>query len=248
MCYVNYSQKCKTRHLLWCAILGKHYIWPHMFVSYVYTLVKKDFTLELRQKFSVAGMLLYVLATLYVCYLAFRQIIDPVTWNALFWVINIFAAINASAKSFIQQPESEHLHQYLLVPPQAVIVAKILFNACLLTVISLVTYFFYSLFIGNLVANVPLFLCCLVVGNIGLASILTMVSAMASRANNPAALMTILSFPLLFPLLLILLRLSKNIVDGLNASVDIKYFIMLGSLSALSLALGYILFPYLWRD
>jgi heme exporter protein B len=218
-----------------------------MFVSYVYTLVKKILRSSCVKIFGgryAVICLSYLICVLFGIQANYRS----VTWNALFWVINIFAAINASAKSFIQQPESEHLHQYLSVPPQAVIVAKILFNACLLTVISLVTYFFYSLFIGNLVANVPLFLCCLVVGNIGLASILTMVSAMASRANNPTALMTILSFPLLFPLLLILLRLSKNIVDGLNASVDIKYFIMLGSLSALSLALGYILFPYLWRD
>jgi heme exporter protein B len=139
----------------------------HMFFNQVITLIKKDFRLELRQKFSIAGMLLYVLATLYICFLAFRQIIDPVTWNALFWVINIFAAINASAKSFIQQPEGEHLYQYLLVPPQAVIVAKIIFNAILLTVISLVTFFFYALFIGNLAGNIPLFIGCLVLGNIG---------------------------------------------------------------------------------
>jgi heme exporter protein B len=49
-----------------------------------------------------------------------------------------------------------------------------------------------------------------------------MVSALASRANNPAALMAILSFPLLFPLLLILLRLSKTIVDDLGMDTELN--------------------------
>ncbi|MEO8148429.1 MAG: heme exporter protein CcmB [Bacteroidia bacterium] len=219
-----------------------------MLIKQVKSLMAKEFRLEWKQKFSLSGMLLYVISTLYVCYLSFHQIIDPITWNALFWVISIFAAINAVAKSFIQEGTGQQLFMYTIADPRAIILSKIIYNALLLSFLSIVTFLFYILFIGNLVSNISLFMICIILGNCGLSSILTIVSAIASRANNSSALMAILSFPLLFPLLITILKLSKNIVDGLSWSVDIKYMIILVALNVISITLGYILFPYLWRD
>lgn len=219
-----------------------------MLSGQVKSLIIKEFQLEWKQKFSLSGMLLYIIATLYVCYLSFHQIIDPITWNALFWVISIFAAINAIAKSFIQESTGQQLYMYTLAHPQAIIIAKTIYNALLLTGLSLITFLFYILFIGNLVENIGLFMLCIVLGNCGLSSLLTIVSAIAARANNSSALMAILSFPLLFPLLITILKLSKNIIDKLSWSTDIKYIVILVALNMISITLGYILFPYLWRD
>ena len=219
-----------------------------MFAKDVKHLIQKEFQMEWKQKFSLSGMLLYIISTLYVCYLSFHQIIDPITWNALFWVISLFAAINAVAKSFIQESTGQHLYIYTIANPNAVIIAKIIYNAVLLSGLSVVTFCFYILFIGNLVENILLYVACILLGNCCLSSILTIISAIASRANNSWALMAILSFPLIFPLLITILKLSKNIIDGLSFSVDLKYIIILIALNIISVTLGYILFPYLWRD
>ncbi|HET8828891.1 MAG TPA: ABC transporter permease, partial [Pelobium sp.] len=48
-------------------------------------LLKKEMVLEWRSKYALNGILLYVVATVFVCYLSFRTT-PPLVWNALFWI------------------------------------------------------------------------------------------------------------------------------------------------------------------
>ena len=211
-------------------------------------LIAKEIKQELRQKFALGGILLYVVSTVFVCYLSFRSIIDKPTWNALFWVILLFGSINAVAKSFIQESKGRQLYYYTLVSPQAVILSKIIYNSLLMLVLSIVCFFVYSLFIKSLVDDIPFFLLTLVFGSIGFASVLSMVSAIASKTNSNFSLMAILSFPMLIPLLLSLIKVSKYAVDGLDRSLSYPYFGVLLLINMMVILLSYLLFPYLWRD
>jgi heme exporter protein B len=85
-------------------------------------------------------------------------------------------------------------------------------------------------------------------GSAGLSSTLTLVSAIASRAGNNPSMMAILSFPILIPLLMTIMRFSKNAIDGIGWSVNSNYAIILAALTAMVTLLSYLLFPYLWRD
>src|ERR1035437_8050595 len=100
-------------------------------------LFKKEVKLEMRNKYALGGILLYVVSTVFVSYLSFKQIINPATWNALFWIILLFASINGVAKSFINETRGRQLYLYTLASPQAVILSKILYNSLLLTVLSI---------------------------------------------------------------------------------------------------------------
>ena len=119
--------------------------------------LKKEILLEWRQKFAINGIFLYVISTVFVCYLSFRIIDHPATWNALFWIVILFASTNAVSKSFIQESTGKLLYLYTLASPQAIILSKIIYNMLLVMVLSMITYVFYSLFIGNLVQNQLLF-------------------------------------------------------------------------------------------
>ena len=211
-------------------------------------LIAKEIKQELRQKFALGGILLYVVSTVFVCYLSFRSIIDKPTWNALFWVILLFGSINAVAKSFIQESKGRQLYYYTLVSPQAVILSKVIYNSLLMLVLSIVCFFVYSLFIKSLVDDIPFFLLTLVFGSIGFASVLSMVSAIASKTNSNFSLMAILSFPMLIPLLLSLIKVSKYAVDGLDRTLSYPYFGILLLINMMVILLSYLLFPYLWRD
>ncbi len=211
-------------------------------------LVQKELKQELRQKYALGGIILYVVSTVFVCYLSFRSIIDKPTWNALFWIILLFASINAVAKSFIQESKGRQLYYYTLVSPQAVILSKIIYNALLMMVLSIVCFLVYSLFIKNVVDDIPMFLFTLALGSIGFAAVLSMVSAIASKTNNNFSLMALLSFPMLIPLLLSLIKVSKNAVDGLDRSLSFPYFGVLMLINLMVVILSYLLFPYLWRD
>jgi heme exporter protein B len=214
----------------------------------VRNLIAKELKLEWKQKYAFNGLLLYVVSTIFVCFLSFKQIIDPPTWNALFWIIMLFAAVNAIAKSFLTESVGKQLYFYSIASAQAVIISKIIYNLGLMMVLSIINLIFYSLFIGNMVQDMPMFIVGLLLGSAGFASVMTMISAIASKAGSNSTLMAILSFPILIPLLITIIRFSKNAMDGLDWSVNYKFLIILIALNVLTVALSYLLFPYLWRE
>jgi heme exporter protein B len=218
-----------------------------MLLNQIKYLIAKEIKLELRNKYALGGILLYVVSTIFVSYLSFKNIVNPATWNALFWIILLFASINAIAKSFISETRGRLLYMYTLVSPQAVILSKIIYNSLLLIVLSALCLFMYSVFVGNLIQDYPLFLLTLFLGVLGFSSLLTMVSAIASKTSNNFTLMAILSFPIIMPLLIVLIKLSRNAIDGLERW-DVNYIMVLIFINVIIVALSYLLFRYLWRE
>ena len=124
----------------------------------IFHLIEKEINLEWKQKYAFNGLLLYVGATVFICYLSFREILEVPVWNALFWIIQLFAGVNAIAKSFLQESRGRMLYYYILADPKAIILSKIIYNFLLMLLLSVFNFLFYSLLIGNPVSNTPLFL------------------------------------------------------------------------------------------
>jgi heme exporter protein B len=219
-----------------------------MLTKEIRMLLLKEIRLEWKQKYAFNGLLMYVVTTVFICYLSFRQVVDPPTWNALFWIIMLFASVNSTAKSFLQESRGRQLYHYTLASPQAMILARIVYNQALLVVLGLVNLFFYSIFVGNPVQDTGMFLLGILAGTMGFASALTMISAIASRAGNNSTMMAILGFPVLIPLIITTLRFSKNAMDGIPWAESGQYLLILVSLNVMITALSFLLFPYLWRE
>jgi heme exporter protein B len=212
-------------------------------------LIKKEFLLEFRQKSTLGGVLVYVIGTIFVSALCFKGRLDKPTWNALFWVITLFTSVTISGKSFLKETGGQALYNYLYYQPRQFIVAKILYNMVFMLCLSFITFFFYAFFIKNEVENLSLFFIVLILASSGLAGILSLMSAISSKASGNFAIMSILSFPVIMPLILVVIRLSKQAVDGLEwAGVGLDFIVILVALNVLTLALSFLLFPYLWRD
>lgn len=214
-------------------------------------LLKKELLLELRQRYALGSILLYIVSTIFVCYLSFQTSLKIPAWNALFWVIMLFTATNAISKSFVQETAGRQLYLYSLASPQAVILSKIIYNVLLMLVLSLLGLGTYTLFIGANVfeeANFSMFFVALFAGSVGFACMLTMVSAIASRTNNSVGLMAILGFPIILPLLMALIALSKSALDGMDWSIGWKNTAIIVVINVMVVTLSYLLFPYLWRE
>ncbi len=211
-------------------------------------LVAKDIKLEFKQRYAINGILLYVVSTIFVCFLSFARIIEPSTWNSLFWIIMLFAAVNAVSKSFVQESPARQLYYYTLTSPQAIILSKMIYNFLLMGVLSILCLVIFVALMGSFVVNMTLFVTALVLGSFGFSSALTMISAIASRTNNNFALMAILSFPVVMPILLTLMKVSKSALSVGTFSGNFKYLAALGLLNVIIIAMSYVLFPYLWRD
>ncbi|MFN5794495.1 MAG: heme exporter protein CcmB, partial [Bacteroidota bacterium] len=125
---------------------------------------------------------------------------------------------------------------------------KTIYNFFLTFLMALFSYILYSVFIKNLVQDNSFFFLALLLGSLGFSSILTMVSAIASKASSNFSLMAILSFPLLIPFLIVLIKFSKNAVDGLDRSISYPLITVLILLFFVVNLLSLVLFPYLWKE
>jgi len=172
----------------------------------VKSLIRKDIILEWRSKYAINGIVLYVVSTVFVCYQAFKSV-DPTTWNALFWIILLFASINAINKSFVQESRGRQLYYYTIASPRAVILSKIIYNMLVMLLLSSIAYLVYSVIFRNPLGDPVLYMVVVALGAIGFAAVFTMVAAISAKAGNNSTLMAILSFPIIIPMLL---RETKN--------------------------------------
>jgi len=169
-------------------------------------------------------------------------------WIVLFWIVMLFTAVNAVAKSFMQESSGRQLYYYTLANAQAIMLAKIIYNIGVMVFLAAVALLFYSATAGYPMVDNVSFLLSLVLGAIAFASVFSMISAIASKASNSGTLMAILSFPLLIPILIILIRISLNAIKEDNPSVNFQDLLYLSALNVMVIALAMVLFPYLWRD
>ena len=204
--------------------------------------------MEWRRRYALGGVLLYVFSTVFVIYIIIGEKTGPVVWASLFWIIVLFASVNAIAKSFVQESQQRQLYYYTLASPSAVILSKMIYNSLLLLLISGLSYAAFSLIMNSPIKNTGLFLLILIMGSIAFAITFTFIAAISSKARQSATLMAILSFPIIIPILMTLMRLTKIALQLMH---DTEYyrdiFILLG-IDMILLSLVFVLFPYLWRD
>lgn len=215
------------------------------------TLLKKEFTLDLRRKSIILGIALYLLSTTFICYLTFSlkgNSMSPLTWSALYWIIVMFSGVNSVAKSFIGEKKGIDIYLYSVADPHQVILSKIIYNALLCLLMSLTCFVLFTVFFGNPVLDMSIFLGVILLASIGFAGAFTMLSGIASRAGNSNVVMAVLSFPVIISILLLVIKLTKNCIDGLDPSISTNDLLSLGAIDALLIAMSYILFPFVWRS
>jgi heme exporter protein B len=213
---------------------------------HILTLFKKELLLEIRQQYSFYGILLYIGATIYVLFMTMDEP-EAQVWNGLFWVIQLFICINAVAKSFLQESRGRMLYFYSIVSPGNFVLSKLLFNSALMLIMSLLSLAMFMLFLGNPIQRALPFTGLVLLGGWSLSLIFTFLAAIAARAQQNAAIMAVLGFPLIIPQLLLLSQLANatfNPVLPFHGST----IALLIALDAMVIILAVILFPFLWKD
>ena len=214
-------------------------------------LLRKELLLEWRQKHALAGVILYVLATVFVCYLGFQRLESAKTWGVLLWVTGVFTAFNAMQKTFASESAGTQLFLYTLAHPRFIILAKAIYNAVFIALLNLVSVLFFMLFFGTEVlqsVDWPQFLMGLVLGSTGLGLALTFVAGIAFKSEGGVGLVAILGFPVIMPLLITIVRHTTAALDGASATQNGLNLMVLLVLNVVSFVLSYVLFPYLWRE
>lgn len=213
----------------------------------VVTLLRKELLTEVRQQYAFFGVVLYVASTSFVLYLAVAEP-EKKVWNGLFWVLMLFVCVNAVARSFLQESRGRMLYYYTISSAKSFILAKLIFSSGLMIAMSFVSWLLVQLLMGNPVQQTALFLFVLFAGSISLGLVFTLLSAIVARAQQNAAMMAILGFPLVIPLLLVIMKISLLTLAPGNAVLPLPLMAMLLGYDLLIVLLAMILYPFIWKD
>ncbi len=213
----------------------------------IFSLIHKEALIEWRQKHSLFSVLLYVGATVFAVYMMNGQP-EAKVWNALFWLVQLFVSVNAIAKSFLQESNERYRYYSSIVSAQHFIFAKLFYNLILQAFISVLSLFLFWLILGNPLIQTGLFFAVTLMCSNMLAAVFTFLSAIAAKANQNAALMAVLGFPILTPILMIISKLALSAVVPVYQEAWSSLALVLALLFALVLVLCFILFPFLWKE
>jgi heme exporter protein B len=176
--------------------------------------------------------------------------ITPYLTGGLLWVVIFFSAMSGLSRAFVSEEErGTTMTLQLIASPSTIFSGKLTFNLLLVFLMNIaITILFILLFESFTVQNYSLFLISFFFGNIGIAISSTIIAAIISKASSKGTLYPVLSFPILLPLILTLLELTKFAMDGdsvekafVEIAVLISYDVIMGTAS-------YLLFDFIWKD
>ena len=204
--------------------------------------------MEWRQKFAVGGLLLYAFSMVVIIGLSFGGGISPLVWNILLWLIILFAGINVVAKSFHAEAPGRNLYLYTLARPSAIILAKSLYNFLLLFFISSLSCMLFALITELEIPHVGWMILMLLLGSAALSANLSLLSAISSQADNRSILLAVLSFPLVIPVLLTLIKNTRYALDPNLSDPPLEGVSLLLGIAGVLTATSVLLFPFVWRN
>ncbi|GAB4129938.1 MAG: heme exporter protein CcmB [Ignavibacteriales bacterium] len=216
-----------------------------------YSIFQKDWQSELRTRYAINALAMFILVTLSVIMFSIgdEKISEHLT-GGLLWVVIFFSAMSGLSRAFVSEEErGTTLTLQLIAKPSTVFSGKLIFNLILVFLMNIVITFLYSvLFESFVIKNFELFLFAFVLGNIGIAVSSTIIAAIISKASSKGTLYPVLSFPILLPLILTLLEITKFSMDGKLLSKSYVELAVLLCYDVIMLTASYMLFDFIWKD
>lgn len=219
-------------------------------VGKVLAVARKDVISEFRTRFALNAVVMFALVTLTVVSMSIGVVtLVPEIAAALFWIILFFAAMSGLAQVFIKEEESGTAMILRLSGDGLVIFfGKLIFNLLLLCLLTILLVPLYMILLHQPVYNWPLFLVTLVLGTVGLAGATTIIAAVVSQASIRGALFTVLSFPVLLPLLLAVIKMTEAAILGetfVSVSAPLQVLI---AYDVVMITISVMLFDFVWRQ
>jgi heme exporter protein B len=221
------------------------------FITNTLALVSKDIRSEVRTRYAVNALLMFVVTSVATILFALHEDeLDPEILSGMFWIVVFFTSMSGLSRIFVSEEErGTTLTLQLIASPSVIYFGKLIFNCALTVVISCaITFLYMIVFPAFVIKSAVIFLITVILGSLGFASVSTIVAAIISRSQTKGTLFAVLSFPILVPLLLTVISATDMAIKGglfFDAFEQIK--IMVGYI-AVVVGVSYLLFDYVWKD
>jgi heme exporter protein B len=224
-----------------------------LFWRAAWAVLSKDLRSELRTRYALNALAMFALTVVLVVSFALGPRLrpsDPATpaiHATLLWIALFFAALTGLGRAFVHEEEAQTATLLRLhAPPLAIFVGKWLLNLLLLTALSAIVTGLLALLLNMRIANGPLLALTLLLGGLGLASVVTLIAAIIAKASARSALFAALAFPVIFPMLAASIIATEQALagDAWRAALP-----QVQGLAAYALAMtvaALFLFPFVW--
>jgi len=213
--------------------------------------VSKDVRSELRTRYAMNALLMFVVTSVATILFALRE--DEISTDVLsgmFWVVIFFSAMSGLSRIFVSEEErGTAITLQLVAAPSVVYFGKLLFNCALtLTLSSAVTILYVIVFPAFVIKTVSVFVLTILLGSLGFAAAATIIAAIIAKANTKGTLYPVLSFPILIPLLMTVMKSTARALEGEVLSAAMGEFQILVSYPMIMIAGSYLLFDFVWKE
>jgi len=218
--------------------------------SRIWAVFAKDTRSEYRTRYAVNALLLFALVTLTAMSFAVGGAgLSPLYASVFYWIIVFFSALSSLAQTFVKEVETKTAtFLKLTAPDDAVFFGKWGFNLALILLLQIVLTPLFVVMLNIGVERWGLWLATCLLGAVGLVSTATLIGALIAMAGVRGALFSVLSFPVLLPLLVVLIRVTEVCFGGGTPEQVADGILVLVAYAGVSTAAGWLLFPFVWRE
>jgi len=211
--------------------------------------IKKDFVIEFRNKTAISISVAFaVITTLSISLVSGATPLSPMVHSIIFWIILFFSAMSGLAHTFIREEEEKtSLFLSLHCTPEEIYLSKLIFNTALFLSIAVIVTPLYLFFLQVLPVYLPLFCFITLSGAVAIASVATIFGAMVSKAGSGSSLFTIISFPILLPVLWTTITVTAISIEG-TAVKQYRDIVFLLAFSGVIVLTSYLSFRFIWKE
>lgn len=220
-------------------------------MSAVGALLRKDLRAELRTGETVPAMCLFAVTTFVIFHFALnRAAVAGDLAAGVLWVTVLFSAVLGVNRLFVAEREQGGFDGFLLAPVDrtAMLVAKAAALLAFLVVVQLVAVPAFAILLLE-PSPPPALALVLVLGDVGIAVVGTLTSALAVQTRARDLIVPIVALPLLIPLVIAAASATSPLLAAAGAgSVPLKWIAVLGLYDLVFALLAYAVFDFLLED
>ena len=222
---------------------------PFPWLSQGLAVLRKDLSIEFRTRYAYSALVMFAITTLVTVSFAVGGFMEDDITAALLWIILFFSAMAGLSRTFVHEEETGTVTALkMAAEPEPVFIGKYLFNVVLLLSLTVLIVPLYIVFLNLSIPLLPGFIATVFLGSMGLAGASTILAAIVSKAGAKGSLMTVLSFPILLPLLFGAISATRTaLAGGAPGAINIDLLLLL-FYNGVALVASLLLFEYVWNE
>lgn len=211
----------------------------------LFTHILNDLRLEFRNLYQLLGLLIFSWMIAYIVS-RIHPSFNERHFNFIFWTFILMFSISICLRSVGHYTHEEYKLLYLHISPNIFYLSTLIFNLLYLFVVSLFFYGVLILLIAPVVIFKVNFIFLIFIASFVISTVLSFLSSLNQASGGQHTLMSIISIPVLIPVILLLNNIGLSVI--LSQMVSNNSYLALLGISMMTVSLSMVLFSYTWKE